>query len=320
VDALISAGASVLSLDLKPPKKQAHVPNYRNCDILDASLLERAMAEFEPEVVVHLAARTDLIENAGLQAYAANIGGVKNVVQVINAIPSISRILFASSKLVNKNGEIGDGATDYTPDTLYGQSKVLGERIVRDNPPECNWAIIRPTSIWGPWFDVPYRKFFRAVANRSYFHLTGCDLPKRFGYVGNTVTQIMSLMKCPAEQMNGETFYLADYSATTIREWADEISVQLRGKRNPSAPAWIVNIAARVGDVAKLLGMAEPPLSSFRLRNMRTPTADVPLENIAKIIGALPFSQVEGVRLTLQWIGHPEKAAASGLSCIGQDR
>jgi nucleoside-diphosphate-sugar epimerase len=272
--------------------------------------LESMMADFAPDAVVHLAARTDLAESAGLKAYTVNIDGVQNVLQSINAVPSINRVLFASSKLVNKNGEIGSRITAYTPDTVYGQSKALGEKLVRDNPPRCDWAILRPTSIWGPWFDAPYRKFFIAIANRTYFHLTGCDLPKRFGYVGNAVTQITSLMQCPAEMMRGETFYLADYDATTIRTWADEISMQLRGKRNLSAPGWIVNIAAHAGDLAKLLGMAEPPLSTFRLRNLRTQTIEAPLDNIARITGALPFSQAEGVRLTLQWLGYTKKASA----------
>jgi GlcNAc-P-P-Und epimerase len=303
VGALIDSGASVLSLDIAPPRFQAHLQNYRYCDLLDRQRLERTISEFSPAMVLHLAARTDLVESGGLQAYAANIEGVENVLKAVASSPSIRRVLFTSSKLVNKNGEITDRTTSYTPNTLYGQSKVLGEQIVRDAPPDCEWAILRPTSIWGPWFDVPYRAFFRSVANHTYFHLTGCDLPKRFGYVGNTVDQILSLIQCPAHQIQGETFYLADYYTTSIRRWADEISVQLRGTPNPSAPDWLVNLAARAGDVAKSLGMANPPLSSFRLRNLCTPTADVPLDNIAEISGPLRFSEADGVRLTLKWLG-----------------
>ncbi len=107
--------------------------------------------------------------------------------------------------------------------------------------------------------------------------------------------------------MNGGTFYLADYYTTTIREWADQISTQLHGKRNRSASAWVVKVAARAGDVAKQCGVANPPLTSFRLRNMATPTADVPIANIEELTGELPFSQAEGVRLTLQWLKGSER-------------
>jgi nucleoside-diphosphate-sugar epimerase len=304
VESLLLAGIAVQSLDIKPPQNDSHRPWHRCCDILDRPRLERLISDFEADALVHLAARTDLVETGGLEAYAVNVQGVTSVLQAINRTLSVKRVLFTSSKLVNKNGAIADHTTAYNPDTLYGQSKVLGEQIVRDAPPNCVWSIVRPTSIWGPWFGAPYRKFFRVVANRLYFHMAGCDLPKRFGYVGNCVSQINSLLTCSPEQVNGQTFYLADYDITTIREWSDDISMHLRQKRNHFAPDWILEATARVGDFAKLLGIAEPPLSSFRLQNMRTPTADVPLDNMKRILHSLPFSQKQGDRITLEWLGY----------------
>jgi nucleoside-diphosphate-sugar epimerase len=308
VDALIAGGATVLNLDIKPPQNPAHLKNYESCNILDRTLLGQKVSGFEPDALVHLAARTDMVHNGGLQAYEANIAGTQNVLEVVRTISSIRRVLFTSTKLVNKNGEVGQRTDDYTPNTLYGQSKVLGEQIVRKNPPKCEWAIVRPTSIWGPWFDAPYRRFFRAVVNRTYFHMLGCDLPKRFGYVGNAVAELMSLMRCSPDRMNGETFYLADYDSTTIRKWADEISSQVRGARNPTAPPWIVRTAARAGDVLQRLGIADPPLSSFRLRNLCTNTAEVPIESMKSVIEILPFSEEDGVRQTLQWLASRRSA------------
>jgi len=306
VQALRLLGVAVLSLDVKEPRHPEHHALFCRCDILDWATLNKAFVEFLPQIVIHLAARTDLAERGGLKAYAANIEGVENMLKVVREVGSVRRVLFASSKLVNKNGAIEDDTTAFTPDTLYGQSKVLGEKIVRARPPACDWAILRPTSIWGPWFGAPYLKFFKAVAHRTYFNVAGCDLQKRFGYVGNAVAQILAILQCRTEQMNGETFYLADYETTTIRLWADEISMQLRGKRNPSAPDWIIELAALGGDVLKSLGMAEPPLSSFRLRNLRTPTAETPLENTMKILHELPYSQEEGVHQTLEWLHYSQ--------------
>ncbi len=79
-----------------------------------------------------------MVENRGLQIYAANVEGVQNVLKMVRVTASLRRVLFTSTKLVNKNGEIGKMATDFAPDTLYGQSKVLGEQIVRRNPPAVN--------------------------------------------------------------------------------------------------------------------------------------------------------------------------------------
>ena len=217
-------------------------------------------------------------------------------------IPSIRRVLFASSKLVNRNGQRVESVLKYTPDTLYGKSKVVGEQLVREAPPNCEWAILRPTSIWGPWFGAPYHNFFRSVSRGIYFHMIGCDLPKRFGYVGNTIAQILALLECPYSQMHGDTFYLADYCVTSVREWADEISIQLKGKRNLQAPDWLVTMAAHAGDLAKRCGVKDPPLTSFRLGNLLTATDDVPLDNTATVCPHLPYSQADGVSRTLEWL------------------
>jgi GlcNAc-P-P-Und epimerase len=302
VQKLLLDGIEVLSLDIKPPQLPDHGEHFLRCDILEVRELEEAFRNFAPTAVVHLAARTDLVEGDDLSCYAANIAGVRNVLHAVNHTPSIRRVLFTSTKLVNKNGATGVASTNYNPDTLYGKSKMAGEQIVRDNPPSCAWAILRPTSIWGPWFGVPYKNFFVSILRRFYVHVMGCDLPKRFGYVGNTVFQIQALLNCPAEAMQGGTFYLADYYVTSIRSWADEISMQLRNKKNLKAPDWLIRLGAECGDVAKRCGMADPPLSSFRLRNMCTPTAEASLDNCMAVSGALPYSQADGVRLTLEWL------------------
>jgi GlcNAc-P-P-Und epimerase len=43
---------------------------------------------------------------------------------------------------------------------------VIGEKLVRDSNMKCSWVIVRPTSVWGPWFEHAYRTFFRLVDRR----------------------------------------------------------------------------------------------------------------------------------------------------------
>ncbi|MGO9340347.1 MAG: hypothetical protein ACLPY1_22855 [Terracidiphilus sp.] len=38
---------------------------------------------------------------------------------------------------------------DFRPYTVYGASKVLAEKAVRDGRLECVWTIVRPTNVWG---------------------------------------------------------------------------------------------------------------------------------------------------------------------------
>jgi nucleoside-diphosphate-sugar epimerase len=293
---------AVLSIDIKPAVHPGHADTYRHIDIRDREELTEAFCSFQPDVVVHLAARTDL-DGASLDEYRANTAGVENVIDAVSAAGSVKRCIFCSSKLVCKNGYCPRDDQDYCPDTLYGESKVLGEKIVRNSTKlKCEWCLVRPTSIWGPWLGIPYRGFFQAVARKRYFHPGSIDPPKGFGYVGNVIHQIVTLLDAPAEQIVGKTFYLSDYQEYTIRQWADTISMKLHGTRVRAIPTPVVRAAAVCGDLAKAFGMKNPPLTSFRLRNMWQDTAAIPLDSMKEISGPLPYTMEQGVDETVDWM------------------
>ena len=165
----------------------------------------------------------------------------------------------------------------------------------------CDWCIVRPTSIWGPWCYIPYGRFFQLIARRRYFHPGHSNSPKSFGYVGNIMFQTRKLLDAPAEQIHGRVFYLTDYDAFTIREWADMIAMKLRNKKIRTIPEWMVSILAVVGDLMKFCGVKQPLFSSFRLQNMRANTAKTPTEAIRQITGPLPYSMEQGVEETIAW-------------------
>src|SRR5450631_2815319 len=95
------------------------------CNILDAARLNEGVQKFSPDAVVHLAARIDIDPKANLAGYAANIQGVQNLIAAIRLTPSIKRAIWTSSQLVCRVGHVPRSDTDYTADTLYGESKVL---------------------------------------------------------------------------------------------------------------------------------------------------------------------------------------------------
>jgi nucleoside-diphosphate-sugar epimerase len=305
VESYLASGHEVLSIDIKEPQKREHHKVFKRVDILDKRSLEGIFKDFVPTHVLHLAARADLHEKKNLEGYAVNIKGVENMVRAISAQPSVVRCIFTSTKLVCATDYVPKSMDDYCPNTLYGESKVMGEKIVKDNTTmRCDWCIVRPTSIWGPWSDsahIPYGKFFRMIARGRYFHPGHADPPKSFGYVGNGMFQIEKLFDAPTEQIHRKIFYLTDYDTFTIREWADMISMKLRNKKIRAIPEWMVSILAVVGDLMKFCGIKEPLFSSFRLQNMRANTAKIPTEAIRQITGPLPYSMEQGVEETIAW-------------------
>jgi nucleoside-diphosphate-sugar epimerase len=303
VEHLLQCGDEVLTIDTKEPRDKRHTRYYKRVDVLDRERLSRTANDFSPDRVLHLAARTDLAEKRNLSGYAANTTGIENLIHALSSKPTVHRVIFVSSQLVCKNGYFPRTPDEYCPDTLYGSSKVISEQVIKQSSDlSYEWCIVRPTSIWGPWFDVPYKQFFISIARGWYFNPGRVEARKSYGFVGNVVFQLDKLLAAPSQQIHGRTFYLTDYDPITIRRWADTISRRMQAKRIHTLPSPLVRMAAWGGDALQAMGWSSPPLTSFRLRNMRCETHLVPVEPIREITGPLPYSMEQGVDMTIEWL------------------
>ena len=300
VEFYLSQGIEVINLDIAAPSKPEHKGYWKQVGLLDKEHLQNEVYVFSPTHIFHLAARTDLDETRDINGYTANIQGVANLLAATKGLPNLERVIFASSLLVCKNGYQPRGETDYCPDTLYGESKVLTEKLVREvEDIPYSWVIVRPTSIWGPWFGPPYKTFFQVIAKGLYVRPGNICINQALGFVGNTVYQLHKLMEAPAEKVHRKVFYLADYPPTNIRNWADLIQKTMKAKKIRQVPVWILRIAAMLGDLAQLVGWKNPPLSSSRLNNLLT-NSIYELDPI--VMGALPYTLEEGVQITVDWL------------------
>jgi nucleoside-diphosphate-sugar epimerase len=160
---------------------------------------------------------------------------------------------------------------------------------------------VRPTSIWGPGFEEPYRGFFLALARGRYVHPGGADPRRSFGFAGNVVYEYVKLSQAPQESVAGRTFYLTDYEPVRVRQWAEVITREMGIKSPRQIPLGALRVAARAGDVAAKLGWKSPPLTSFRLRNMLTDSVS-DTTNLQAVVGPLPYTLEEGVRMTVKWL------------------
>lgn len=301
-DNLLRLGVPTLNLDIAAPRNAAHFAIWQRLDICRADDLRQAVNGFQPDTVLHLAARTDL-DGKSLQDYAANTRGVESMVDAALACNAVRRVVFASSRLVCKIGHAPTDETDYCPTTAYGESKVAGEQIVRLRAATApwDWIQVRPTSIWGPWFGVPYKLFFDAVARGRYMHPRGTNILKSFGFVGNTVQQLMAIAAAEKALIDRKTIYLADYPPIQVSRMAALIRQELGIGAGKEVPMAVLQGLARIGDAARALGWKQPPLTSFRLANLVTPMVYdlTPLEVIA---GKPPFDLADGVRQTVAWM------------------
>lgn len=296
------AGAEVINIDNQPPRNPAHQPFWRNINICDYETYGRVVRDFNPEYFLHLAARTDLDETRDIAGYAANTVGVENTLKAVEGLKDLKRMIVTSSQLVCRPGYVPKHEADYAPHTVYGQSKIQTELVTRawKNPP-CPWTLLRPTSIWGPWFHIPYKTFFLAVAERKYMHQKGVNPIRSFGFVGNGVYEYIKMLDAPQDQVHGRTFYLADAEPVRVREWADLVAEEMGVGPLREIPLGVLQVAAKVGDVMQTAGWKNPPLTSFRLKNLTGDnTAD--MSPVTGIIGPMPYTVDEGVKITVDWM------------------
>lgn len=289
----------VMNIDIEDPRNINHKEYWGKVDILDFNLLNKTFLKFKPDYVLHMAARTDL-DGKTLEDYSANIKGVENIIKATNNTLSIKKIIFASSRLVCEIGYEPKDEFDYKPSTVYGESKIIGEEIVRKATiKNTNWLIVRPTSLWGPWFSIPYKNFFDSIEKQLYFHPKGKRIYKKFGFVLNCVYILDILLK--DDKLNKKTVYLSDFNDLELKNWADIISNHFHGKNVKQIPYFVLKFFSVLGDLSKSLGYKNPPLTTFRLNNLIT-QMHYDTNEVEKIVKKLPYNLEQGTKITFEWL------------------
>lgn len=301
LDFYLANGAEALvNWDVSAPRDPQQGTHWRQVDLCDEGALSEEIAQFRPDVLFHLGARTDLFGDS-VSDYTANVNGVKNLISAVHQLAKPPKIIFASSRLVCRIGYQPNSEEDYCPANAYGESKVVGERLVRELAGDLEWIIVRPTSIWGPWFRTPYRDFFETISQGRYVHPYGKRIRKSFGFVGNTAFELDRLMFGDSSAANRRTIYLADYPAVELHDWANEVARHMEKGKVRSVPVLMLRSLAKLGDAASAAGMKSAPLTSFRLNNLLTDMIhDTKL--LEEIAGALPFSLSEATSITVNWL------------------
>jgi nucleoside-diphosphate-sugar epimerase len=300
-DTLNKNGITPVGVDLKEKPLDQEWLEFHRCDILDKPRLWKVFDKVRPQRVIHLAARIDLDEKRNLTGYVANIEGVKNVLECSRESESVDRIIVTSSQLVCKVGYVPKSDTDYCPNTLYGESKVLTERITRDMyGGGKEWCIVRPTSVWGPYMSDHYCQMLRLIRKGRYFHCGRAMLFKSYSYAGNIAHQYWKVLVAPPNEMHQRTFYFADYSPLSLREYTNRLSKEMSAPKIPTLPLVCANTLAVMGDIFNRMGWKSFPFNRFRLRNILT-EYQFDLSATERVCGDLPYCFEDGIKSTANW-------------------
>jgi nucleoside-diphosphate-sugar epimerase len=196
-------------------------------------------------------------------------------------------------------GRLPEHDEDFGPHTIYGESKVLTEKVVRQANLSCSWTMIRPTNIWGRWHPRYPSEFWRVLKQGRYLHPGGPRVTRCYGYVGTVVDQVLTILDRDDGSLNRKTFYVGD-PPIDLYDWTNEFSLQLTGKPVRVVPRPLLKALALLGDLVVKLG-GKFPIFSSRLRSM-TENYVTPMDPTFAALGHPRFSLEQGVRETVAWL------------------
>jgi UDP-glucuronate 4-epimerase len=235
VDDLLKSGYKVMGLDnfnpfysreIKETNISGALTNglfrFMEGDILDPDFLDRSFSDFDPDLVIHLAARAGVRPSISDPAsyYDVNVKGTLNLLEAMKK-KNISKMLFASSSSVyGNNRKIPFSESDNVdyPVSPYAASKKAGELLCHTYHHLYGMDIfcLRFFTVYGPRQrpDLAINKFTRALLNGEEITLYGDGTSSRdYTHISDILQGIEKAMK----KVKGfDIFNLGESSAISL--------------------------------------------------------------------------------------------------------
>jgi nucleoside-diphosphate-sugar epimerase len=254
---------NLLNVDIQKPTDELQKVTWQQVDILDRTKLFTVFRDFRPTHVVHLAARTTMEKY--IDDLRENTDGVRNLMESIQAAPDVRRLLVTSTCFVCRPGYMPRNDLDFSPHTVYGESKVATEKITRGANLSCNWTIIRPGTIWGP-VRRQHHSMLQYMNKGIYFHPGIRPVLRPFGYVKNAAYILASLLDLDSSEAQGKVFYVYD-PPTDLFQWVNQCSVELTGRQVRVLPRSVFLGLTAAAQLGRFFGR-KPGITFFRYRSM----------------------------------------------------
>ena len=288
----------ILNLDKRKPTN-IFKKNWLKADLNFKDSFYSELLDFNPDYIVHLAADTTM-DGENLDDYKTNILGVRNLLDCCNKLSKKTFLIAASSQHVKKPGTfIYSNKEEYSPLGLYGESKVLTEKIILESNIKQNWLIIRPTLVWGPNNIVMANSIFNYMNKGLYFHPSHDNTVRSYGYVENLSNQILKLLKLNYEVCTEKIIYLADHNMLQ-KEWLSMASDIMFNSSLKTIPKSIIRLGSLSGEYIKNI-YSGFPLYMERFRNLTT-SNPVPLGTAFSLLGKPKIDIEDAMRETGSWL------------------
>ena len=212
--------------------------NFKNVtkyfgDICDYSFVEKAILDFQPNKVFHLAGyknRASNVEELSL-SIKVNLMGALNLYQALTKVSSVESII-----ALGTTDEYGIHNSSYiessieNPISPYGFSKLCGTQLAQFFNRSFNLPVIilRPTIAYGPYQanDMFIPSLINTLMSNSDFKMTEGKQLRDFIYISDLVEAMLLISE--NQNYNGEIFNIGSGESLKLSEVAATIAKDLK--------------------------------------------------------------------------------------------
>jgi len=295
LEKLAELNHDLLNLDIAEKSVEECKARSVQISLMDRVALQKTVQEFNPEIVIHLAAHTNP-PSERLSDYKVNYQGTENLVFALNNVVGLKNVVFISTQHVIAPGMSHAEPRVYKPLGVYGESKVLMEELIYKNA-KFNFVVLRPTNVWGYGNLILETGIWSTLRKGRYFHSKSANCIRNFGYVENVVWQISEFATNWKDSYKSEIFYVGDENINQY-EWLNSFSKAFGHGNLRMIPNVLLIAISKLGDLLEVMKVRFP-LNSARYKNMIT-NNQVPIEKTFAAVGRGPFPLDVAVEKTVK--------------------
>lgn len=251
------------------------------------------------DVLYHLAAAQHEANIPDKIFWDVNVEGTRNLLEACIG-KDIKRFVHGST--IGVYGSLAGSITEEspcTPDNIYGETKLEGEKLVLSYKDKLPVVAIRICETYGPG-DRRLLKLFKGIRKKMFFMIGPGDNLHHLIYVDDLIQGFF--LAAEKEKAKGEVFLLSDDTPVSSNEMVKIIATDL-GMSLPKfrSPLWPFMAAALLMEkTLKPLGI-QPPLHRRRM-NFFIKSFSLSNQKAKKLLGFNPlFSFAQGVGETSSW-------------------
>ena len=234
--------------------KDKHELEFLTEDLRDHAKVGFQIKQFDPEIIVHLAARTEVQDSFYEQISFSEVNyvGTVNLIEIAATLPNLKNFVFAStmevygwqpiSDLIRDGKEEGiiafNEATPPNPNAPYAVAKYGCEKYLEyaHRSYGLPFTAIRQTNSYGRKdndFFVTEQVIMQMLTNPNEINLGYAEPYRNFLYIDDLLDAWETVIENPAKTI-GQIFTLGPNNALTIKEYVSIIADKLNwtGKVN----------------------------------------------------------------------------------------